>query len=272
MHWQQRIGESFNKTIVALQFVLAGKNRWIKLHPPPTRILAQLPRRFLMTAQYKEYVEIKVDSNYLEGMLEVPENAVGIVAFSLAGDSDRLSPRNNYLAAQLRKAHIGTLLINLLTKQENQIYASRFNINLLTQRLNGICHWIEQSKLTSKLPLGLFGINTGVAAILQVAATHSKGIAAMVGCRGRPDLANQRTIKSISAPTLFIVGGRDPSVLTMNRRVYFALNCKKKLEIISGATHLFEEPGALEKVAELAVAWFLKFMVPPIFAHHSIKI
>lgn len=222
-----------------------------------------------MNSLYKELVKIYVDSGHLEGMLEVPDNATGIVAFAHGGGSNRLSPRNNYVAEQLRKAHIGTLLIDLLTGKENQIYATRFNIHLLTKRLNAVCSWIEKNKVISTLPLGLFGASTGVAAVLQVAATHSKGIAAVVGRGGRPDLAEQHALKSIKSPTLFIVGGHDESVLTLNQQALLLLNCKKKLEIIPGATHLFEEPGALEKVSALAVAWFLKYMTPPGFDHHS---
>jgi len=220
---------------------------------------------------YKKFIEIKVNSDYLEGTLEVPENAIGIVVFAHGSGSNHSSPRNNYVAGQFQKAHIGTLLIDLLTKHESHIYANRFNINLLTQRLNAVCHWIEKNNITSKLPLGLFGASTGLAAVLQVTATHSKGITAIVGRGGRPDLADQRVVKTVSSPTLFIVGGRDCDVLTMNRRTYFLLNCKKKLEIVSGATHLFEERGALEKVAELAIAWFSKYMAPPTFEHHLKK-
>jgi len=221
-----------------------------------------------MRELYKKLIEIKTDTDYLEGTLEVPENAIGIVAFAQGGEGNRLSPANNYLAAQLHKARIATLLIDLLTRQENQVSASRFNINLLTRRLNAVCHWLEKNHITSSLPLGLFGASTGAAAVLQVAATHSKGIAAIVMRGGRPDLANQRALKSVKTPTLFIVGSRDYDVLMMNRRVYFLLNSKKKLEIVSGATHLFEERGALEKVAELATKWFVKHMELPVFEHH----
>lgn len=222
-----------------------------------------------MNSPYKELVKINVDSGHLEGMLEVPDNAIGIVAFAHGGGSNRLSPRNNYVAAQLRKAHIATLLIDLLTEPENQIYAIRFNIHLLTQRLNAVCGWIEKNNVISELPLGLFGASTGVAAVLEVAATHSKGITAIVGRGGRPDLADQHALKSIKSPTLFIVGGHDETVLTLNQHALLLLNCKKNLDIIPGATHLFEEPGALEKVSELAVAWFLKYMRQPISDQQS---
>jgi len=224
-----------------------------------------------MSDSYKKFIEIKADTDYLEGTLEVPQDAIGLVAFAHDGDGKRLGSGDQYIAAQLRKARIGTLLLDLLTKQENRIEASRFNINLLTRRLNAVCHWLEKSHITSTLPLGLLGEGTGAAAVLQVAATHSKGIAAIVVRGGRPDLANQRALKSMKIPALFIVGSRDYDVLTMNRRVYFLLNCKKKLEIVSGATHLFEERGAMEKVAELATQWFVKHMQLPVFEHHFKK-
>lgn len=221
-----------------------------------------------MRDSYKKLIEIKSDADCLEGALEVPENAIGIVAFAQGGEGNRFGQANNYLAAQLHKARIATLLLDLLTKQENQITANRFNINLLTRRLNAVCRWLEKNHITSTLPLGLFGASTGAAAVLQVAATHSKGIAAIVVRGGKPDSANQRALKSVKTPTLFIVGSRDHDVLTMNRRVYFLLSGKKKLEIVSGATHLFEERGALEKVAELATKWFVKHMELPVFEHH----
>lgn len=214
-----------------------------------------------MGPMIKELVKVKADKVYLDGILEVPENAIGLVLFAHGADSNRLSPRNDYVAKQLRNAQIGTLLIDLLTKEENQLYTTRFNIPLMTMRLNAICNWVETHPSIANLPLGLYGSSTGGAAALEVAAKHSKGIAAVVSRGGRPDLASQQTLLSIVSPTLLIVGGHDGSVLDMNQRAFAVLKNKKKLEIISGATHLFEEPGALEKVAELSSAWFRRHMI-----------
>ncbi|MET3107024.1 pimeloyl-ACP methyl ester carboxylesterase [Oxalobacteraceae bacterium GrIS 2.11] len=215
-----------------------------------------------MNAPYKELISIKSDTVFLEAALELPENPIGIVAFAHGSGSNRMSSRNNYIAEQLHQARIATLLLDLLTKSENHTDPTRFNIKLLTMRLNAVCHWIEQTRIIAKLPLGLFGSSTGAAAVLQVAATHSKGIAAIVSRSGRLDLASHNALRSVYAPTLLIVGGHDYSVIDVNRHAYFLLSCKKRLEIITGASHLFEEPGTLEKVSELAVAWFLKYLPP----------
>lgn len=225
-----------------------------------------------MNDLYKELIEIKDATDCLEGTLEIPPDAIGVVAFVHGGDY--FSQHNNYVAEQLHKAHIGTLFLNLLTKTENRFCVNRFNFDLLTQRLNTVCRWLEKNTITATLPLGLFGTRSGAAAVLQVAATYNKRIAAIVVHEGRLIMSNQRAksiTKSITSPTLFIVDGCDREVLATNRRVYFLLNCKKKLEIVPGAIQLFEERGAVEKVAELTSACFLKYMDPPIFDHHFIK-
>jgi putative phosphoribosyl transferase len=208
----------------------------------------------------KELVRIPADSVQMEGMLEVPPDALGIILFAHGSGSSRLSPRNNYVAGVLREARLGTLLLDLLTPQEDQVYQTRFNISLLTQRLYTAADWLRQSGDTSSLPLGLFGASTGAAAALQVAAIIGPAVGAVVSRGGRPDLAGQSALEKVTAPTLLVVGGLDGVVIDLNKAAYAVLRCEKQLVIIPGATHLFEEPGTLEKVAELARDWFLRYL------------
>lgn len=196
----------------------------------------------------------------MEGMLELPDHPIGIILFAHGSGSSRLSPRNNFVASQLRDARMGTLLLDLLTPQEDQNYETRFDIVLLTQRLNKASDWLRQSGSTQSLPLGLFGASTGAAAALQVAAMRGTDVAAVVSRGGRPDLAGHRALEKVRAPTLLIVGGNDDVVIDLNRAAYAALHCEKQLEIIPGATHLFEEPGKLKAVAALATAWFVRYL------------
>jgi putative phosphoribosyl transferase len=216
----------------------------------------------LVNAHHKELVHIEAGTVVLEGMLELPDQPIGIVAFSQDRGNNRLRARDTLVTTKLHAARIATLSLDLLTDSENHNQPTRFNIKLLTLRLNAVCHWIEKTKIISKLPLGLFSTNSGTAAALQVAATHSKGVAAIVSRSGRPDLINPNAFRNTGTPILLIVAGDDYNVIEVNRSVYLRLNCNKKLEIISGATHLFEEPGALEQVAELAVGWFAKYLPP----------
>jgi putative phosphoribosyl transferase len=214
----------------------------------------------MASAMQKELVRIKSDSTYIEGMLEIPPDSIGIVLFAHGSGSSRLSPRNNYVAGELRRARLGTLLLDLLTKQEDQYYRTRFDITLLTQRLNTAAEWLRQSENTRLLPLGLFGASTGAAAALQVAAIRGTDIATVVSRGGRPDMAGDDILKKVNAPTLLIVGGLDEVVIQLNQDAYAALHCEKRLEVVSGATHLFEEPGTLEAVAVLAKDWFARFL------------
>jgi putative phosphoribosyl transferase len=214
-------------------------------------------------AMQKELVRIPADSVQMEGMLEVPPDALGIILFAHGSGSSRLSPRNNYVAGVLREAKLATLLLDLLTPQEDQFYQTRFNISLLTQRLYTAANWLRQSGGTSSLPLGLFGASTGAAAALQVAAIAGPAVGAVVSRGGRPDLAGQSALEKVTAPTLLVVGGLDGVVIDLNKAAYAVLRCEKQLVIIPGATHLFEEPGTLEKVAELARDWFLRYLLSP---------
>jgi putative phosphoribosyl transferase len=214
----------------------------------------------MASTMQKELVRIKSDSTYIEGMLEIPPEAAGVVLFAHGSGSSRLSPRNNYVAGELRRARLGTLLLDLLTKQEDQYYRTRFDITLLTQRLNTAVDWLRQRDNTCLLQLGLFGASTGAAAALQVAAIRGTDIAAVVSRGGRPDMAGNDILKKVNAPTLLIVGGMDDVVIQLNQDAYTALHCEKRLEVVPGATHLFEERGTLEKVAALATDWFARFL------------
>lgn len=194
----------------------------------------------------------------LEGMLKIPEGARGIVLFAHGSGSGRHSPRNNYVADALNKGGLGTLLIDLLTKNEDEIYENRFNIALLTKRLLTVVRWLKKLPEGKGLNIGLFGASTGAAAALEVAAAMPKDIKAIVSRGGRPDLA-MAVLHKVIAPTLVIVGGNDFGVIDLNQQAFEQLGCTKKFEVVPGATHLFEEPGCLEEVARQANSWFTKY-------------
>jgi pimeloyl-ACP methyl ester carboxylesterase len=210
-----------------------------------------------MSPQRQELVSIPSGSMQMEGMLKLPENPVGVVLFAHGSGSSRHSPRNNFVAGVLREAGIGTLLLDLLTEQEDRDYPTRFDIPLLTSRLGTAAAWLHVQPATAGLALGLFGASTGAAAALQLAASDPAGVAAVVSRGGRPDLAGPRALQAVRAPTLLIVGGDDEVVVVVNRDAFNLLQCDKEMVIVPGATHLFEEPGKLEEVAALARAWFL---------------
>lgn len=207
----------------------------------------------------EKLLSIKTNNIALEGMLVIPKNAKGIVLFAHGSGSSRLSPRNTFVATVLQKAGIATLLIDLLTEQEDEVYETRFDIDLLTDRLVVITEWLSKNPDTKNLSLGLFGASTGAASALQVAALLGEKIKAVVSRGGRPDLAMD-VLDTVVSPTLLIVGGNDFGVIELNESAYTQLQCEKKLEIVESATHLFEEQGALEKVAELATDWFIKYL------------
>lgn len=207
----------------------------------------------------EQLIKINIDTINLEGNLEIPAEASGIVLFAHGSGSSRLSPRNNFVARVLREAGLATLLIDLLTAQEDEIYKTRFDIDLLTGRLVKLVQWLKEQPETKALAVGLFGASTGSAAALKAAARLGPEIGAVVSRGGRPDLAMDMLGKVV-APTLLIVGGNDFGVIELNQQAYQTLKSIKKLEIIPSATHLFEEPGALEKVAILAKNWFAKYL------------
>jgi pimeloyl-ACP methyl ester carboxylesterase len=211
----------------------------------------------------EEIVHIPVKEVQLEGELIIPLEAKGIVLLAHGSGSSRLSPRNQFVARSLREHQLGTLLTDLLTPEEEEVdlvtRELRFNIELLADRLLGITHWLLKDPRTQSLPIGYFGSSTGAAAALIAAAKMGSAISAVVSRGGRPDLA-LRSLFQIQAPTLLIVGGADSVVIELNQYAYDLLSGIKKLEIIPGATHLFEEPGTLEQVADLAGNWFLHYL------------
>lgn len=209
----------------------------------------------MTTNIHERTASIPINSIQLKGHLALPDKVKGIVLFSHGSGSGRLSPRNNFVAKVLQERGFGTLLLDLLTPEEDEIYENRFNISLLRDRLRIATKWIAKNAETKQLPIGYFGASTGAAAAIMAAAKLGSTIKAVVSRGGRPDLAGD-TLQKITAPTLLIVGGNDGNVVDLNREAYSQLNTIKNLEIIPGATHLFEEPGALEHVATLAADWF----------------
>ncbi len=197
----------------------------------------------------------------LSGTLSVPAKAKGIVVFAHGSGSSRKSPRNVFVAKELQKAGFATLLFDLLTEQEDEVYQNRFNIGLLSQRLNSACTWLKANPDTKQMQIAFFGASTGAAAALQAHAEFSLPVFAIVSRGGRPDLAFDY-LPNVTAPTLLIVGGEDLEVIEMNTRAFNKLSLlkpnQKQLAIVPGATHLFEEEGALEQVAKLAVQWMEK--------------
>jgi putative phosphoribosyl transferase len=192
--------------------------------------------------------------------LIVPPGATGVVLFAHGSGSSRHSPRNKFVAAQLREARLATLLIDLLTPKEDEVYRTRFDIALLTERLGEAARSLAREPQTKALPVGLFGASTGAAAALEVAAAMPEAIQAVVSRGGRPDLASRAALRKVKAPTLLIVGGDDTGVIELNEQAYAELGCAKHLAIVPGATHLFEEPGTLEAVARLAADWFKRHL------------
>lgn len=206
-------------------------------------------------------VSIAAGDVVLAGDLVVPTRARGIVLFAHGSGSGRQSPRNRFVAQQLQRAHLATLLMDLLTPAEERLDDStggslRFDIGLLSARLEAASDWVRANPSTNELPLGYFGASTGAAAALVAASAGWRGrVSAVVSRGGRPDMAHD-ALGAVKAPTLLIVGGDDEAVIELNRQALDKLSCEKRLEIVPGATHLFEEPGTLEQVASLAADWF----------------
>jgi putative phosphoribosyl transferase len=206
-------------------------------------------------------VIIPANGAALKAFLRVPSKVCGVVAFAHGSGSGRLSPRNNFVADILHDAGIATLLADLLEEFEASDSGKVFDIGLLTGRLLACAEWLHKLPGTQGLPAGYFGASTGAAAALQAAARKPEEVAAIVSRGGRPDLAIDY-LSTVQAPTLLIVGGMDHPVISLNELAYKELRCLKEMAIVPGATHLFEEPGALEKVAELARDWFVKYFPP----------
>jgi putative phosphoribosyl transferase len=210
-------------------------------------------------------VRVPAGSAVLEGDLGIPEGAGGVVLFAHGSGSSRHSKRNRYVAGTLREAGLATLLIDLLTPDEEAVDIRtahlRFDIGLLAGRLVGATDWLANEPETRGLKVGYFGASTGGGAALVAAAERPDLVGAVVSRGGRPDLAGASLLQ-VRAPTLLIVGGRDVPVIEMNREALGQLRCEKQLEIVPGATHLFEEPGTLEVVAGLAERWFRQHLMP----------
>jgi len=209
-------------------------------------------------------IRIPINSITLEGNLIIPEGAKGIVVFAHGSGSSRHSSRNQYVARELQKEGLGTLLFDLLTADEERIDMVtahlRFDIDLLANRLVDVTNWLLNNPDTENLNIGYFGASTGAAAALIAAKEHSNSVKAVVSRGGRPDLA-EKALPGVKAPTLLIVGGEDFQVIDMNQWAFDRLTVKEKqLKIVPGATHLFEEPGTLEEVAYLAGEWFKRYL------------
>lgn len=212
-----------------------------------------------MTATGRRPASVTLPPHGGEGLLGLPVGAArGIVLFAHGSGSSRLSPRNMLVAKVLQEAGLATLLFDLLTDAEAASRANVFDIPLLAERLDRAASWVVQQAALRALPLGLFGASTGAAAAL-VAAAQRQDVRAVVSRGGRPDLAGS-ALERVSAPTLLIVGGHDQAVLALNREAYHRLHCVRRLDVVPGATHLFEEPGTLELVAVAARDWFVQYL------------
>jgi dienelactone hydrolase len=205
-------------------------------------------------------IRIPLGEITLDGNLAVPDHPIGVVLFAHGSGSSRHSPRNRFVAEELQEAHLATLLMDLLTCDEEQIddvtRHLRFDINLLAARLVGAADWLLTHPHTLNLPIGCFGASTGAAAALIAAAERPNAVAAVVSRGGRPDLAGEEALAKVKAPTLLIVGGEDDVVIDLNKQAASAMTAQVEMQIVEGASHLFEEPGTLEEVARLAREWF----------------
>jgi len=208
----------------------------------------------------EKLVHIPEGLEMMIGSLEIPEGATGLVVFAHGSGSSRHSPRNNYVANVLRSRGLGTLLLDLLTVEEDKDYDMRFDIDLLAKRMLATTKWLKEQEQTNRLAIGYFGASTCAAAALQTAAALGDQIGAIVSRGGRPDMA-WPYLDKVTSPTLLIVGGNDGVVIELNQKAYDKISAVKQIEIIPGATHLFQEPGTLEIAAEMAANWFVKYLI-----------
>ena len=208
-------------------------------------------------------VRIDADGDMLNGDLSLPANAAGLIVFAHGSGSSRHSSRNRMVADALQRAPLATLILDLLTESEERVdmitAEFRFDIPLLARRVVSAVDWGRAAQPTSALPIGLFGASTGAAAALIAAAERPEDVRAVVSRGGRPDLA-EAALDRVLAPTLFIVGGRDEVVVQLNREAYARLRSEKHLDLVPGATHLFDEPGALDEVSRVAREWFVRYL------------
>jgi dienelactone hydrolase len=213
----------------------------------------------LVKPRRAELVDIPAEGVTLRGMVTVPPEARGLVIFAHGSGSSRLSPRNQAVAQGLNRVGLGTLLFDLLTDDEADDRRLVFDVPFLGSRLLAATAWVRDRPATRDLPIGYFGASTGSAAALWAAADASTAVRAVVSRGGRPDLVDAR-LEHVAAPTLLIVGGHDATVLDLNRDAASRMRCHHRVEVVPGATHLFEEPGALERVGHLAAAWLLRYL------------
>ncbi|MFI0989135.1 phosphoribosyltransferase family protein [Streptomyces exfoliatus] len=258
--WTDRLGGEADETVSVHTpelFYAIGQFYRDFAQTPDAEVVACLDRNRAAHGPvvHESDVRIPATGAVLAGRLAVPEGAIGIVLFAHGSGSSRHSPRNRAVATELNRAGLGTLLFDLLTETEAADRAHVFDTPLLAGRLTGATDWLAGRPESDGLPLGYFGASTGAAAALWAAGDPGSPVAAVVSRGGRPDLAGDR-LAGVRAPTLLVVGGRDALVLDLNRRAGSLLRCENRLAVVEGATHLFEEPGALEEVAELATSWF----------------
>ena len=214
-----------------------------------------------MTREIQRQVEIPSGKRRLSGVMHVPTDARGVVAFAHGSGSGRFSPRNQFVAGVLDEAGLATLLLDLLEEAESDDQRKVFDIKLLAERLQSAADWLKREPATKALRLGYFGASTGAGAALVAAARDPAAVGAVVSRGGRPDLARDY-LSAVQAPTLLIVGGNDDVVIELNEQALRLLHCPKQLVIVPGATHLFEEPGTLEEVSRLAKEWFVRHLTP----------
>ncbi len=207
----------------------------------------------------KKNVEIGCGNIVLEGNLTIPQDARGMVIFAHGSGSSRFSPRNVFVAEILNRASIATLLLDLLTPQEAMLEENRFDIGLLASRLDCSAQWLKGQEEAKGMKFGYFGASTGAAAAIR-AASASDSVSAVVSRGGRPDLAGDDALQHLKCPTLLIVGGRDDIVLELNRKAFSKMHCSREMKIVPGATHLFEEEGALDAVAIESAHWFSRHL------------
>ena len=213
-----------------------------------------------MDLHFHQEVNIPVGKVILTGEVSIPLKAKAIIIFSHGSGSSRFSKRNQMVAEYLHEKNFGTLLFDLLTEEEDKNYYNRFDIDLLTKRLAGATEWLERLPAAKDCRIGYFGASTGAASALKAAAILPQ-VSAVVSRGGRPDLVMD-DLHNVDAPTLLIVGSLDYDVIQLNKEAYIQLECEKKFEVIEGASHLFEEPGMMEKVCEKAASWFEKYLYP----------
>jgi len=214
-----------------------------------------------MTREIQRQVEIPSGKRRLSGVMHVPTDARGVVAFAHGSGSGRFSPRNQFVAGVLDEAGLATLLLDLLEEAESDDQRKVFDIKLLAERLQSAADWLKREPATKALRLGYFGASTGAGAALVAAARDPAAVGAVVSRGGRPDLARDY-LSAVQAPTLLIVGGNDDVVIELNEQALRLLHCPKQLVIVPGATHVFEEPGTLEEVSRLAKEWFVRLLTP----------